>query len=240
LDPIKMVNELEDRDLSDFLSHPLLLALACILKCGKSSEQPRSAIRLLERALMTLQYSWDTDKGIDRERLTTLDGSDRMQILKSIAFASRSPFMSAGRAETIARKAIDKMQVGRVDPGLVLRESAQFYGILTQSSEGWEFVHRSIQDYLAAKHWVESGAFANDRRYQWDTRTAYAACISGDATKVLLGALESPTGLTCVTETRTNVCTGDGSRQERGRRRRGQPVRVSEQSVPERIDRTIL
>lgn len=205
LDPIKMVNELEDRDLSDFLSHPLLLALACILKCGKSSEQPRSAIRLLERALMTLQYSWDTDKGIDRERLTTLDGSDRMQILKCIAFASRSPFMQAGRAEAIARKAIDKMQVGRVDPALVLRESAQFYRILTQSSEGWEFVHRSIQDYLAAKHWVESGAFANEKRYQWDTRTAYAACISGDATKVLLGSLESPNGLTCVTETLMNA-----------------------------------
>jgi hypothetical protein len=205
LDPIKMVNDLEDRELSDFLSHPLLLALACIVKCGKSSEQPRSAIRLLERALMTLQYAWDTDKGIDRERLTNLDASDRMHILRCIAFASRSPFMQAARAEMIARKAIDQMQVGRVDPVLVLRESAQFYGILMQSSEGWEFVHRSIQDYLAAKRWVELGAFANERRYQWDTRTAYAACISGDSTKVLVGALDSSEGLTCVTETLMNA-----------------------------------
>jgi hypothetical protein len=205
LDPIEMVNELEDRDLSDFLSHPLLLALACIVKCGKSSEQPRSAIRLLERALMTLQYAWDTDKGIDRERLTNLDASDRMHIIKCIAFASRSPFMQAARAETIAREAIDKMQVGRVDPGLVLRESAQFYGILMQSSEGWEFVHRSIQDYLAAKRWVELGTFANEKRYRWDTRTAYAACISGDSTTVLVGALNSQEGLTCVAETLMNA-----------------------------------
>jgi hypothetical protein len=209
LDPIQMVNELEDRDLSDFLSHPLLLALACIVKCGKNSEQPRSAIRLLERALVTLQYSWDVGKGIDRERLTNLDANDRMQIIKSIAFASRSPFMSSTRAENIARQAIDKMQVGRVDPGLVLQESAQFYGILTQSTEGWEFVHRSIQDYLAAQRWVELGRFANENRYQWDTRTAYAACISGDATRVLVGALRAQDGLTCVAETLMNAPSFD-------------------------------
>jgi hypothetical protein len=207
LDPIKMVNELEERELSDFLSHPLLLALACIVKCGKSSEQPRSAIRLLDRALITLQYGWDMDKGIDRERLTNLDGGDRMHILKCIALSSRSPFIT--RAETVARQALDKMQVGRVDPVLVLRETAQFYGILMQSSEGWEFVHRSIQDYLAAKLWVESGTFANQKKYEWNTRTAYAACISGDATDVLVGALASEEGLTCATEALMNAPSFD-------------------------------
>jgi hypothetical protein len=205
LNPIKMVDELEARDLSDFLSHPLLLALACIVKCGRSSVQPRSAIRLLERALTTLQYAWDTDKGIDRERLTNLDASDRMHIIKCIALASRSPFMQTARAEAIARSAIDKMQVGRVDPARVLQESAQFYGILMQSPDGWEFVHRSIQDYLAASRWVELGTFANERQYKWDTRTAYAACISDDATRVLVGALNSPEGLTCVVETLMNA-----------------------------------
>lgn len=209
LDPIKMVNELEDRELSDFLSHPLLLALACIVKCGNSSEQPRSAIRLLERALMTLQYLWDMNKGIDRERLTKLDGNDRMDIIKRIAYASRSPYMQGTRAESIARKALDKMQVAKADPALVLRESAQFYGILMQSSDGWEFVHRSVQDYLAAKYWVESGQFANEKKYEWSTRTAYAACISGDATDILKGALESTDGITCAMETFMNAPSFD-------------------------------
>jgi hypothetical protein len=205
LDPIKMVNDLEDRDLSDFLSHPLLLALACIVKCGKNSEQPRSALRLLERALITLQYTWDMDKGIDRERLTSLDGVDRIQILKRIAFVSGSPFMKGARAELIARRELDKMQVGKVDPVIALRETAQFYGILIQSSEGWEFVHRSIQDYLAAKYWVESGGFAREGKYDWTTRTAYAASISGDATTVLVRALASSDGQTCVAETFMNA-----------------------------------
>ena len=209
MDAIKMVNELEQRELGDFLSHPLLLALACIVKCGNSSEQPRSSIRLLERALTTLQYLWDMNKGIDRERLTRLDGNDRMEILKRIAYVSRSPYMQSSRAEAIARKSIDKMQISKADPALVLRESAQFYGILMQSSDGWEFVHRSVQDYLAAKHWVESGQFANERRYEWNTRTAYAACIAGDATNVLKGALESADGLTCAMETLMNAPSFD-------------------------------
>jgi hypothetical protein len=200
LDPVKMVNQLEERDLSDFLSHPLLLALACINKCGQGTEQPRSVLRLLERTLITLQYNWDEHKGVKREALTSLDGGDRIQILKRIAFASKSPFMQSSRAEAIARKAIDRMQLGKVDPCLVLRESAQFYGILVESSEGWEFVHRSIQDFLAARHWVECGQFANEVKYDWSTRTAYAACLSENATTVLLGALRSSSGYTCAAE----------------------------------------
>ncbi len=212
LDPIKMVNELEARQFSDFLSHPLLLALACILKCGNNTEQPRSALRLLNKALSILQQSWDSEKGISREKLTELDGEDRMQILKRIAFASRSPFMQGTRAENIARKAIDRMQVNKVDPVLVLQETAQFYGILVPSSEGWEFVHRTIQDYLAARHWVDSGVFANEKAYEWNTRTAYAACISGDATRVLIDSLASPDGLTCAIETLTNAPDFDSKR----------------------------
>jgi hypothetical protein len=80
-DPIKLVNELEDRQFSEFLSHPLLLALACIVRSGHRSEQPRSALRLLRKALVTLQHTWDLERGVSRESLTPLDGEDRMQIL---------------------------------------------------------------------------------------------------------------------------------------------------------------
>ena len=212
IDPIKMVNELEDRQFSDFLSHPLLLALACIIKCGNNTEQPRSALRLLNKALITLQHTWDSEKGISREKLTELDGDDRMQILKYIAFASRSPFMLGTRAENIARQAIDRMQINKVDPRLVLQETAQFYGILVPSTDGWEFVHRTIQDYLAARYWVDSGTFANEKGYEWDTRTAYAACISGDATRVLVESLSSPHGLTCAIETLTNAAIFNSKR----------------------------
>ena len=211
-DPIKLVNELEDRQFSEFLSHPLLLALACIVRSGHRSEQPRSALRLLRKALVTLQHTWDLERGVSRESLTPLDGEDRMQILKRIAYASRSPYMRAERVENIARKALDKMQINRVSPELVLQESAQFYGILVPAADGWEFVHRTIQDYLAAQYWVDSGGFSTRTSYEWDTRTAYAACISGDATRVLEGALAVPEGLTCAIETLTDSPDFDNER----------------------------
>jgi hypothetical protein len=135
-----------------------------------------------------------------------------MQILKRIANASRSPFMRGERVENITRKALDKMQINRVSPELVLQETAQFYGILVPSGDGWEFVHRTIQDYLAAQHWVDSGGFSTRGSYEWDTRTAYAACISGDATRVLEGALMVPEGLTCAIETSTNSPDFDSQR----------------------------
>ena len=211
-DPIKLVNELEERQFSEFLSHPLLLALACIVSSGYRAEQSRSPLRLLRKALITLQHTWDMERGVFRENLTPLDGEDRIQILKRIAYASRSPFMRGERVENITRKALDKMQINRVSPELVLQETAQFYGILVPSGDGWEFVHRTIQDYLAAQHWVDSGGFSTRGSYEWDTRTAYAACISGDATRVLEGALTAPEGLTCAIETLTNSPDFDSHR----------------------------
>ncbi len=199
-----MVNELESRNFSDFLSHPLLLALACIVKIGCNKEEARSTLRLLSRALTTLQHNWDAAKGVSRQRLTKLDGEDRIQILKRVAFASRSAMLKGDRAVNITRKALGNMQLEKVEPLLVLGEIAQFYGILTPSRDGWEFVHRTIHDYLAALYWVESGGFATQNRFEWDTRTAYAACISADATRVLEGALASRDGLTCAIEILTN------------------------------------
>jgi hypothetical protein len=212
VDPIRLVNELEERHFSEFLSHPLLLALACIVSSGYRMDQSRSPLRLLRKALITLQHTWDMERGVSREALTPLDGEDRMQILKRIAYASRSPFMRGERVENITRRALDKMQINKISPELVLQETAQFYGILVPSGDGWEFVHRTIQDYLAAQYWVDSGGFATRESYEWDTRTAYAACISGDATRVLEGALTVPEGLTCAIETLTNSPDFDSRR----------------------------
>ena len=128
-----------------------------------------------------------------------------MLILKRIAHAAQSPFMREDRVANITRQALDKMQISKVNPEIVLQETAQFYGILVPAADGWEFVHRTIQDFLAAQYWVDTGGFSARMHYEWNTRTAYAACISGDATRVLEGALAAAEGLTCAIETLTNA-----------------------------------
>jgi hypothetical protein len=69
-EPHAMLNELASKGFSDFLSHPLMLTLACIVKGSSSSIQPRSSLRLLERALDVLCYRWDEGKIIARQKTT--------------------------------------------------------------------------------------------------------------------------------------------------------------------------
>lgn len=199
-DPEVVVNQLEERGFAEFLSHPLLLTLACIVRTSSTSVQPRSALRLLERALEVLCLQWDEQKTIDRQRTTPLDGHDRVRLLKQIAYRAKSPFVKRDRAEEIARKQLALLAMDRVDPRAALIEIARFYGILVPAEDGYEFVHRTIHDFLAAKQWVESGEFARQTTYDWNARTGYAACLIEDATEVLRKALTAPDGLPAATE----------------------------------------
>lgn len=204
LDPNIIMEEFEARGLGYFLSHPLLLSLACIVRSSSQSLQPRSALRLLERALETLAFRWDDQRGVDRETYTPLDGRDRIQILKRIAHASKSPFLPESRVNELAQEELRFLTFDRVDPHRVLLETAQFYGIMVPAVDGWEFVHRSLQDYLAAKYSVETGEFAKITDYDWTTRTAYAACLMHNSRPVLEAALASPHGIPTATEILSN------------------------------------
>ena len=199
-DPEVVVNQLEERGFDEFLSHPLLLTLACIVRTSSSSMQPRSAVRLLEYALQVLCFQWDEKKNLDRQQTTPLAGHERVRILKHIAYRAKSPFVKAARAEHIASEQLTMLDRDKVDPRQALLEIARFYGILVPAEDGYEFVHRTIHDFLAAQQWVESGEFLRSEHYEWNARTGYAACLIDDATDVLKQALEAPNGLPTVTE----------------------------------------
>jgi hypothetical protein len=204
LDAKEVVDDFEVRGFSGFLSHPLMLALACILKTSRASVQSESATRLLERALDVLCYRWDEQKGLDRHAVTPLDGKDRIQVLKRIAYVAKSPHVPQHRAEEQARKQLDLLTFDRVDARQVLMETARFYGILVPCEEGYEFVHRTLHDFLAAQFWVETGEFAKVEKYEWNARTAYAACRMHDATEIIEAALASEDGLPAVAEILAN------------------------------------
>ena len=212
LDSTKVVDEFHERGFEDFLSHPLLLALACIVKSSAQSIDSRSVLRLLERAIDVLTYRWDEEKGIDRQRKTTLDGRDRIHILKRIAYKTRVRYVLDSRALMMAKEQLDLMHFDKVDPREVLVETAQFFGIFVPSEEGWEFVHKTLHDYLAAQFWVETGGFANTSSVEWDARTAYAACLTQDATSVMERALSSPGGVEAFVEILSNSPTFEHKR----------------------------
>lgn len=101
------------------------------------------------------------------------------------------------------------MGMDKVEPREALLEIARFYGILVPAEDGYEFVHRTIHDFLAAKQWVRSGEFAKRRTYEWNARTGYAACLLDDATDVLKEALAAPDGLPAATEIIGNYASFD-------------------------------
>ena len=177
LDAKAVVDELEARGFGDFISHPLLLALACIVKTSSNLVEPRSALRLLERAIEVLSERWDASKGLRREAATPLDGRDRIQVLKRIAYIAASSSLARNRAEVAAQTQIDLLNFEKVNARAALLETARFYGILVPTEEGWEFVHRTVHDFLAALYWVETGGFAAVKHHKWTARTAYAACL---------------------------------------------------------------
>lgn len=195
-----VVSQLEERGFAEFLSHPLLLTLACIVRTSSTSAQPRSGLRLLQRALDVLTFQWDEQKNIDRQPSTRLDGRDRVTILQNIAFTAKSAYVLRQRAEETTRKQLALLGMDKVDPVQALIEIARFYGILVPAEDGYEFVHRTIHDFLAAQLWVETGEFARQVKHEWNARTGYAACLLRDATEVLKEALAAPDGLPAATE----------------------------------------
>ena len=197
-DAAEIVQDLHKRGFSHLLRHPLLLTLACIVRSGSVEIQSRNVVSLIENAISTLSLRWDQGKGLKRESTTPLDSSARVKCLKRIAFLLDLEPASQSRVVGITKKQLESMRWEDVDPLQVLWELARFYGIFVPVTDRWGFVHRSIQDFLAAQYWVETGQFARaltQNNLKLDSRTAFAGCIIDDATEVMEYALARSDGL---------------------------------------------
>jgi hypothetical protein len=195
MDPDLLLAELEDHGLHEFAVHPLMLALVCILKTGPNKEIPRRAIGLIRRAIDTLTFRWDEAKYIHRESRVALDGDERVRCLMGIAFQMKTIQIPWPKVETVVRRYLDLLQIKSADVNLLMLEIAQWYGLFIPIDlDNWQFVHRTIADYLAARFWVESGKFAKEAPVAVDTRAAYATCLLPDATAQLSKMLKEPEG----------------------------------------------
>jgi hypothetical protein len=205
LNPEELVQELRLRELTNFVEHPLMLALVCILKTGPSPKLPNTTLSLVKRAIDTLTFRWDLAKGINRPTDISLDGEQRVECLKNIAFSM--PRLEATDWELIQyiQSRLKRMQVTGIDPRQLLLEMAQWYGLLVPvESDRWTFAHRTIQDYLWARYIVEAGMFHPANVSVWEIRHAYAASLQPDATKSITLALGSSKDLIAFSECLAN------------------------------------
>jgi len=208
----ELLADLRQRGLRDLLQHPLLLAMVCIVRTGKVGLFSRSVLSLIARAIETLSFRWDEGKGVARESRIPLDGRDRINCLMRIAYSVEETRVSDSEALALAKKQLELLSCEHLDVREVLFETARFYGILIPTDDGnWEFVHKTLHDYLAARFWVETGKFKPNKISAWNTKAAYAACLCADATPAMVAALKSSESLPAFAEMLSNEASFDHS-----------------------------
>lgn len=202
IDVAQLLKTLKNRGLWDFATHPLMLTLICMLKTSTLPDLPQNSLHLLKRAFDTLTFRWDEQKGVHRKSRLPLDGEDRVSCLMRVAYKMSGLIATQEQVEAYAKEFLNLLQRKiHVDPRQLLQEIAQWYGVLVQADGNkWQFAHRSIHDYLAARFMVEIGHFDPVKVRVWNSRSAYAVCLSHDGTRGMKLALESTRDLHAFTE----------------------------------------
>lgn len=196
-----LVNNLIARHFDDFLANPLLLSLTCVLKAGSLRELPHTSLALIDRAINTLTFRWDLLRNVNRQSTLGLDGRHHLACLRRIAFDTRTLVARSYDVALAAQQQLKTLQRSEIPPNLLLTELAQWYGLLVPGSgDTWSWTHRTIHDFLAAEYWVQSGTFSVGRIHSWNTRAAYAACLTPDATAFLVAALTRSSDIHVVAE----------------------------------------
>ncbi|TDC94956.1 NACHT domain-containing protein [Actinomadura sp. 7K507] len=137
-------------------SSPLLAAILCALNLDRET-LPRNRMGLYGAALDMLLETRDAKRGIS----STLEREQKIRILQDIAcHLSTSARVELPKA-MVARLTADRlasMPQVRVPPEEVLDELLQRSGVLREPVPGRiDFVHRTVQEYLAAKHAADLG-----------------------------------------------------------------------------------
>ncbi|MEW2585956.1 NACHT domain-containing protein [Streptomyces virginiae] len=166
------------RDLARLATNPLMCALLCALNQDRRMQLPRARKELYDAALDMLLVRRDTEREISGVEGVYLTREEQIALLQRLAYwLIRNGQLEAARDEAVemVNEWLDAMPQVRAQGGaepvfshLLIRS-----GLLLEPSPGSvAFVHRTFQDYLAAKAAVESRDFGvlvkNAQDDSWD------------------------------------------------------------------------
>nr|WP_239067228.1 NACHT domain-containing protein [Actinomadura bangladeshensis] len=137
-------------------SSPLLAAMLCALNLDREA-LPRNRMGLYGAALEMLLEARDTKRGIP----SVLEREQKIRILQDIAWhlsTSSRVELPKPMVERLVADRLASMPQVRVRPSAVLDELLQRSGVLREPVPGRiDFVHRTVQEYLAAKQAADLG-----------------------------------------------------------------------------------
>ncbi|MFG2486586.1 NACHT domain-containing protein [Streptomyces virginiae] len=189
------------RDLARLATNPLMCALLCALNRDRRMHLPRARKELYDAALDMLLVRRDTEREIGGVEGVHLTRDEQVLLLQRFAYwLIRNGQVQVGRDEAVAM--IDEWMGAmpqvkeQGDAEQVFRHLLIRSGLLREPVKGSvDFVHRTFQDYLAAKAAVESRDFGvlvkNAHDDTWDdvVRMAVGHARLDERTRILNGLL---------------------------------------------------
>ncbi|MFF5210626.1 NACHT domain-containing protein [Streptosporangium sp. NPDC000396] len=134
-------------------STPLLAAMLCALNLDRGKQLPRDRMGLYAAALELLLQRRDLERGIASE--VTLEAEQKVRVLQDLAWQLAVWGRSELSRTTALRRVEEKIRtMPRVDftAEAVLDHLLQRSGVIREPVPGRiDFVHRTVQEYLAAK-----------------------------------------------------------------------------------------
>lgn len=166
------------QDLAALATNPLMCALICALHRDRQGYLPHGRKELYDAALSMLLERRDKQRGLSDPIGVQLTKEPQIKVVQKLAYwmiRNQQSELQRSRAEQIVTEALSSVrevaQLGdarRVLDHLLLRS-----GLLREPAvDAIDFVHRTFQDFLAARAAVEEGDFgllvSNADKTQWE------------------------------------------------------------------------
>ncbi|MFF4160496.1 NACHT domain-containing protein [Streptomyces sp. NPDC001678] len=187
--------------LRDLARTPLLCAVICALHRRRQGLLPRTRWHLYEAALAMLLGNRDAHRRIGTPEGIDLTVEDSRQLLQRIAVW----LVRNGRAELSREQAARQLEhamkgLRRVreqgSAGQVLTHLLNRSGLLQErTTDSLQFIHRTFQDYLAAKEFQDSDSLdellghADEEQWQDVLRLVIGHCGRGESKRVIAGLI---------------------------------------------------
>ncbi|WP_340560282.1 NACHT domain-containing protein [Streptomyces sp. GSL17-111] len=190
-------------DLARLASNPLMCGLLCALHRERHGFLPHSRKDLYEAALSMLLERRDVERAVLDDALRLSKDSSVVLLQKLAHWMLRNGRAEMDRADVVAQLERTLPQMAHITAGAeeVYRHLRDRSGLLREpATDRVDFVHRTFQDYLAAKAAVEEGDFPllldNADRTQWEDvlRMAVAHARPAERARLLRGLVAGPSG----------------------------------------------
>ncbi|MEV0281834.1 NACHT domain-containing protein, partial [Streptomyces sp. NPDC050610] len=165
-------------DLSRLATNPLMCGLICALHRDRRGFLPTGRKELYDAALSMLLTRRDRERSMTGLAEVELREEPQIQILQRLAhylIRNGRTEMTRSRAEAIIADALPAVReaAAQCDAPTLLKHFVQRSGLLRETStETVDFIHRTFQDYLGARAFVEEGDFGllarNAEDDQWE------------------------------------------------------------------------